>query len=198
MRSEPQDGSRIINQYRMLDVIGQGAYGTVHRAVLVHGGEDGVEFVSSSRRWQSSCCAAHRSEQTPRTTHRLSKNLAKRDCAKITAPPTCANRSDGVVVAHEAGSQPDLLHAKVRKAKATSIRIHFILSDMRSLSSKSCVTPTSSSSSKYLTTLVRTACTWSLNVASELQVAFGPCRQRACAKHPRKSINGEGSPRGLC
>lgn len=41
-----EDGSRIINQYKMLNVIGQGAYGTVHRAVLVHGGEDGPEFVS--------------------------------------------------------------------------------------------------------------------------------------------------------
>ncbi|PWN50240.1 Pkinase-domain-containing protein, partial [Violaceomyces palustris] len=30
-----EDGSRIINQYRMTDVIGQGAYGTVHKASLV-------------------------------------------------------------------------------------------------------------------------------------------------------------------
>lgn len=42
-----EDGSRIINQYKMLNVIGQGAYGTVHRAVLVHGGDDGPEFVSA-------------------------------------------------------------------------------------------------------------------------------------------------------
>lgn len=29
------DGSRILNQYRIGEVIGQGAYGTVHKAELV-------------------------------------------------------------------------------------------------------------------------------------------------------------------
>lgn len=37
-----EDGSRIINQYRMTSVIGQGAYGTVHRATLVD--DPSVEF----------------------------------------------------------------------------------------------------------------------------------------------------------
>ncbi|KDN52809.1 hypothetical protein K437DRAFT_266261 [Tilletiaria anomala UBC 951] len=31
-----RDGSRIINQYKILEVIGQGAYGTVHRAVMMN------------------------------------------------------------------------------------------------------------------------------------------------------------------
>ncbi|PWN44449.1 kinase-like protein [Ceraceosorus guamensis] len=36
------DGSRIINQYRLKEVIGQGAYGVVYRATLLH--DDSVEF----------------------------------------------------------------------------------------------------------------------------------------------------------
>ena len=39
------DGSRILNQYKIMEMIGQGAYGTVHRAVLVDNPEE--EFVSS-------------------------------------------------------------------------------------------------------------------------------------------------------